>query len=90
MNRSTIFILIAAAACLNALGAGSAAANDVDRTGDRGGFVIPGSPDGVNPALHTKYFGKPANYACFERFRTYDAASGTYLGYDGRRHLCKP
>jgi BA14K-like protein len=25
---------------------------------------------------------------CVQRFRAYDRASGTYLGYDGRRHPC--
>ena len=25
---------------------------------------------------------------CVRRFRSYDFASGTYLGYDGRRHSC--
>jgi len=25
---------------------------------------------------------------CVERFRSYDPASGTYLGYDGQRHPC--
>jgi BA14K-like protein len=32
-------------------------------------------------------YGGAANY-CARRFRSYDAASGTYLGYDGRRHSC--
>lgn len=25
---------------------------------------------------------------CMQRFRSYDPNSGTYLGYDGRRHPC--
>jgi hypothetical protein len=25
---------------------------------------------------------------CMRRFKSYDPASGTYLGYDGRRHAC--
>ena len=25
---------------------------------------------------------------CIQRFRSYDPESGTYLGYDGRRHPC--
>ena len=28
------------------------------------------------------------NAYCAQRFRSYDPASGTYLGYDGRRHPC--
>jgi len=30
-----------------------------------------------------------AGYSC-QRYRTYDAASGTYTGYDGRRRSCPP
>lgn len=26
--------------------------------------------------------------ACYARYRSYDERSDTYLGYDGRRHLC--
>jgi hypothetical protein len=25
---------------------------------------------------------------CSQRYRSYDPASGTYLGYDGNRHPC--
>jgi BA14K-like protein len=89
MSGKKIFVVLAVGAFLSPLGAVSAAANDVDRTGDRGGYVVPPSTSGVNPVHHHEYFGKPANYACFDRFKTYEAASGTYLGYDGRRHLCK-
>ena len=89
MNARKAFVMIAATACLGVLGAFSAAANDADRTGERGGYVLPGNTDGVNPALHPGYFGKPSNPSCVARFRTYDAATGTYLGYDGRRHPCK-
>jgi len=28
------------------------------------------------------------NAYCAQRFRSYDPASGTYMGYDGRRHPC--
>jgi hypothetical protein len=28
------------------------------------------------------------NAYCAQRYRSYDPASGTYLGYDGRRHAC--
>jgi hypothetical protein len=31
--------------------------------------------------------GGDANY-CAQRYRSYDPASGTYLGYDGLRHPC--
>ncbi|WP_243369101.1 BA14K family protein [Microvirga solisilvae] len=32
-------------------------------------------------------YGGNASY-CAQRYRSYDPASGTYLGYDGRRHPC--
>jgi hypothetical protein len=30
-----------------------------------------------------------ASNGCAERYRSYDPASGTYLGYDGQRHPCE-
>jgi len=27
--------------------------------------------------------------SCPQRYRSYDPASGTFLGYDGRRHACE-
>ncbi|MEW6645543.1 MAG: BA14K family protein [Pseudomonadota bacterium] len=30
----------------------------------------------------------PGDDYCFRRFKSYDPASGTYLGYDGLRHPC--
>lgn len=32
--------------------------------------------------------GGDADAYCFSRFKSYDPASGTYLGYDGYRHPC--
>lgn len=32
--------------------------------------------------------GPDAVAYCSQRFKSYDPASGTYLGYDGRRHAC--
>jgi BA14K-like protein len=48
------------------------------------------------PRPYGYYYGEPAYaYApddaeayCEQRFRSYDPRSGTYLGYDGRRHPC--
>ena len=31
---------------------------------------------------------RDADAYCASRFRSYDPRSGTYLGYDGRRHAC--
>ena len=32
--------------------------------------------------------GADASY-CAQRYRSYDPASGTFMGYDGRRHPCQ-
>ena len=45
---------------------------------------------GSNPGYATSYStsgGQDAAY-CADRFKSYDASSGTYLGYDGQRHPC--
>lgn len=34
--------------------------------------------------------GYSSHSACAARYRSYDPASGTYLGYDGYRHRCYP
>jgi hypothetical protein len=34
------------------------------------------------------YVGGDAEGYCLSRFKSYDPASGTYLGYDGYRHPC--
>jgi hypothetical protein len=48
---------IALAVALTLVGASAALANDDD---ERGGYVVPGSLDGVNPAYHPGIFGNPA------------------------------
>jgi hypothetical protein len=79
-----------AALAVGLLAATSAGASNHENSRDRdSGYVIPGSTDGVNPAYHPEYFGSAPNPACYERFRTYDWATGTYLGRDGRRHPCR-
>ena len=44
---------------------------------------------GYNPGYSSGYTsgGQDASY-CAQRYRSYDPASGTYLGNDGRRHSC--
>ena len=44
---------------------------------------------GPGPAYRQSYVegGNDAGY-CQQRYRSYDPASGTYLGYDGLRHPC--
>ena len=57
-NRT--FITLSLAAALGVLGVASAAASDNSGRGTRGGFVVPGSLDGVNPAYHPDIFGNAA------------------------------
>jgi BA14K-like protein len=92
-----MFTKIALAAALT-IGAACAAlaAPDTDPTGGfreegPGGFVT----DGVNPVYHPSMrgaAGRAYNYApdsaSCARFKSYDPASGTYLGADGARHTC--
>ena len=40
------------------------------------------------PVDQTVAMGGDASY-CAQRYRSYDPASGTYLGYDGLRHPCQ-
>jgi len=49
------------ATALGALAATSAVASDNSSSrGNHGGYVVPGSLDGVNPAYHPDIFGNPA------------------------------
>jgi hypothetical protein len=44
---------------------------------------------GPGPAYRQSYVGGDSDPAyCQQRYRSYDPASGTYLGYDGLRHPC--
>ncbi len=47
-------------------------------------------PGYYGPAYGPRYYGPPGWQAyCFSRYRSFDPMSGTYLGYDGRRHYCR-
>jgi hypothetical protein len=55
----------------------------------QGGYYGPGyAPGYYAPA--PVYAGPPGDAVgyCLSRFKSYDPASGTYLGYDGYRHPC--
>jgi hypothetical protein len=43
-----------------------------------------GALDGNN-----SYAMSPGDGDCAQRYRSYDPASGTYVGHDGRRHSCR-
>lgn len=41
------------------------------------------------PAYGYRYGGRDWLDYCFSRYRSFDPRSGTYMGYDGRRHYCR-
>jgi hypothetical protein len=43
-------------------------------------------PPAYGPGYYTAPAGDPSY--CARRYRSYDPATGTYLGYDGARHPC--
>jgi hypothetical protein len=53
--------------------------------------VSPGGVGGSVRALEgeNSYAMSPDDGYCAQRYRSYDPASGTYMGYDGRRHSCE-
>ena len=61
MNRNKAIVALAVTTALGVFGAASAIAkDDVDPRDERGGFVVPCSLSGVNPAHHPEIFGNPA------------------------------
>ena len=66
-----------------------------------GNIVFPGNPAAAAaagaysaPGAGTAggafaYEPAPARSGCATQFKSYDARSGTYLGKDGRRHVCR-
>lgn len=58
MTHKKSLIALSAALAIGLIGAASVAqASNDDMATDRGGFVMPGSMDGVNPAYHPGLFG---------------------------------
>jgi hypothetical protein len=61
-----VFVAFAAVAALTLGVVSATAANDRDDRGhERGGFVVPCSLDGVNPAFHPEVFGNAATALSF-------------------------
>jgi hypothetical protein len=55
------------------------------------GAVVGGAVGTVGAAVGGPYYaqqGADDSY-CASRYRSFDPASGTYLGFDGRRHQCR-
>jgi hypothetical protein len=49
------------------------------------GAIIAGAASAPPPAVRDQAW---IDY-CFSKYRSFDPASGTYLGYDGLRHYCQ-
>ncbi|HZP78877.1 MAG TPA: BA14K family protein [Pseudolabrys sp.] len=68
-----------------------------------GGLILGGIAASQGPYYYGPgyYYGPPPGYYygpgyagdwmayCASRYRSFDPASGTYVGYDGRRHYCR-
>ena len=54
-------IALSTAIALGLLGAASAAQASNENWNETGGYVLPGSTVGVNPAYHPRWFGKGRN-----------------------------
>ncbi len=54
--------------------------------GASAGTIFPGVAGGGAFAYEP---APPRTGSCAQRFKSYDARSGTYLGHDGRRHACR-
>ncbi len=53
-----------------------------------GGLAAGAIIGGAIAGSQARASGGDAVAYCSQRFRSYDPASGTYLGYDGNRHAC--
>jgi len=53
-----------------------------------GGAIVGGIIASQQPAYAAPPPADPAISYCMQRFKSYDPASMTYLGYDGLRHPC--
>jgi hypothetical protein len=55
---------------------------------EAGYAYVVGRRDAPAPGYTYEYDGGRDTAYCQQRFRSYDQASGTYMGYDGMRHSC--
>jgi hypothetical protein len=84
-------IALAAAIILATASSAALAANENEN--ETGGYreLGPGGTvgQGANPVFHPSMH-KPGGdaAACEKYFKTYDPATGTYMGEDGKRHPC--
>ena len=66
---------------------GGSAVNPVDHLSTRGRAYRSRSY-GAEALGAYGYAGRMGAGSCEERFKSYDPASGTYMGFDGQRHPC--
>jgi hypothetical protein len=59
-----------------------------DAYGDVYGDAYYGGDDAAPPAYAYQDGAAVDADSCFQRYHSYDPSTGTYLGYDGRRHPC--
>ncbi len=54
-------------------------------------FYPPGYYGPVYGPAYRPYYAQSSGWIdyCFSRYRSFDPVSGTYMGYDGRRHYCR-
>jgi hypothetical protein len=55
----------------------------------QGAIQEPGAFAFYHPDAYAFMDGNANSSSCAERYRSFDPASGTYLGYDGNRHPCQ-
>jgi hypothetical protein len=77
MTCNTMLTVLATSAALGVLCTTALADKDIGDHRSQGGYVVPCSLDGVNPAYHPDVFGSPA------MARSY----GFYLGADHAWHV---
>ena len=78
---------VAAGAAIGALGSYAYYGGDPYYYGDPDYYSDGYYDDSATVAVGPDVGGDSAAY-CAQRYRSYDPASGTYLGYDGLRHPC--
>jgi len=67
---------------------GSALANPYYYGPYYGPYYAPGPYYGPGPYYYGRAYSGDAVGYCMQRFRSYNPATGTYMGYDGRPHPC--
>ena len=92
MRPKTSTLILTALACSGAIAGTSAFAQNLGRPANDGGFISapsqPSTPqyNGAGQVVAAPGGENSANDCA--RYRSFDPASGTFMGRDGRRHSC--